>query len=184
MNTSSFELQPHMLGALVSLRPLRSEDFDQLFAVASDPLIWEQHPASDRYQEPVFRKFFDEAMQSGGAFIIQDLETGAVIGSSRYANLSTERSEVEIGWTFLARAYWGGKYNTELKALMLRHAFRFVDSVVFIVGAQNHRSQRAVLKLGAAPEPYTSGETDRDVLCFRLSRESFLHASEPARSGQ
>lgn len=105
MNTSSFELQPHMLGALVSLRPLRSEDFNQLFAVASDPLIWEQHPARDRYQEPVFHKFFDEAMQSGGAFLIQDLETGAVIGSSRYANLSTERSEVEIGWTFLARDY-------------------------------------------------------------------------------
>ena len=130
------------------------------------------------------RKFFDEAMQSGGAFLIQDLETGAVIGSSRYANLSTERSEVEIGWTFLARDYWGGKYNTELKALMLHHAFRFVDSVVFVVGAQNRRSQRAVLKLGAALEPCTSGVSDSDVVCFRLSREPFLKASESAQSGQ
>jgi len=56
---------------------------------------------------------------------------------------------VEIGWTFLERAFWGGTYNREMKSLMLDHAFKFVDRVVFVVGENNLRSQRALQKIGA-----------------------------------
>jgi len=143
-----FELQPTLTGTLLELRPLRSEDFDELYAVASDPGIWELHPEPDRYKENVFRGFFQGAMESGGAFVVIDRATGRIIGSSRYFGYDEQRSEIEIGWTFLARAYWGGVYNRELKDLMLRHAFRFVDSVVFLVGPQNWRSQRAMEKIG------------------------------------
>jgi RimJ/RimL family protein N-acetyltransferase len=145
-----FELQPHLVGELLELRPLRPEDWDALFAVASDPLIWEQHPAWDRYTEPVFRQFFREAMESGGAFVILDRATGQVIGSSRYFGFVPQKKEIEIGWTFLARSYWGGTYNRELKRLMLDHAFRFVDCVFFYVGPNNLRSQRALEKIGAS----------------------------------
>src|SRR6185312_15160356 len=128
----AFDLQPTLRGNLVHLRPLRESDFEALFAVASDPLIWEQHPASDRYQEPVFRDFFRGGIESGGAFLVLDATTGAVIGSTRYCNLrpvgavaglglrgpqagaSTSGvrgeaaqgpapiNEIEIGYTFLA----------------------------------------------------------------------------------
>jgi RimJ/RimL family protein N-acetyltransferase len=146
---SRFELQPHLVGEHLELRPLRPEDWEALFAVASDPLIWEQHPARDRYKEEVFKEFFQEALESGGALVVIDRKTQKVVGSSRYFGYDPEKSEVEIGWTFLARSYWGGKYNGEMKRLMLDHAFKFVDRVVFLIGPENFRSRRACEKIGA-----------------------------------
>jgi RimJ/RimL family protein N-acetyltransferase len=145
----SFNLQPHLKGELIELRPLKPEDCDDLFAVASDPLIWEQHPESDRYKEEVFRIFFKEALESGGAFVVIDKKTQQIIGSTRFYGYDREKSEIEIGWTFLARKYWGGRYNHEMKDLLLAHAFQFVQNVVFYVGETNIRSQRAMEKIGA-----------------------------------
>jgi RimJ/RimL family protein N-acetyltransferase len=108
---NSFELQPHLVGDLLELRPLRPEDWEGLFAVASDPMIWEQHPAHDRYREEVFREFFREALASGGAFVAVDRTTQEIIGSSRYFGYDAEKREIEIGWTFLARSHWGGNYD-------------------------------------------------------------------------
>src|ERR1700730_15977768 len=143
-----FDLQPILKSELLELRPLRAEDFHDLYAVASDPLIWEQHPARDRYQEEVFKEFFREALASGGAFVVIDRKTQKIIGSSRYFGFEPGKREIEIGWTFLARSYWGGKYNGEVKRLMLDHAFKFVESVVFLIGPTNVRSQKAVEKIG------------------------------------
>lgn len=148
-DSDRFDLQPVLSGRLLELRPLKPEDFDQLFAAASDPLIWEQHPESDRYTREVFQMYFDGALKSGGAFAIIEKESGRIIGSSRYWNLDSEAGEVEIGWTFLERAFWGGLYNRELKELMLDHAFQFLPRVVFVVGENNLRSRKAVEKIGA-----------------------------------
>jgi len=145
----AFDLQPRLKGELIELRPLRPADWDQLFAVASDALIWEQHPERHRYREDVFRVFFKEALESGGAFVIMDRKTQQIIGSTRFYGYDPEKSEIEIGWTFLARKYWGGRYNAEMKRLLLNHAFKFVESVVFFVGENNVRSQKAIEKIGA-----------------------------------
>jgi N-acetyltransferase len=145
----SFDLHPHLKGELIELRPLEPDDWDELFAVASDPLIWEQHPEQDRYTEGVFRAFFKEALESGGAFVIIDREGQQIVGSTRFYGYDSEKSEIEIGWTFLARKYWGGRYNAEMKRLLLNHAFKFVESVVFFVGEDNVRSQKAMEKVGA-----------------------------------
>jgi RimJ/RimL family protein N-acetyltransferase len=145
----AFDLQPHLRGELIELRPLRPEDWDDLFAVASDPLIWEQHPESDRYKEEVFKVFFRDALESGGAFVVTDNKEQQIIGSTRFHGYDPEKSEIEIGWTFLARKYWGGRYNREMKQLMLAHAFKFVENVVFFVGENNLRSRRATEKIGA-----------------------------------
>lgn len=171
------ELQPTLRDSLVILRPLLESDFDALYAVASDPLIWEQHPARNRYMKPVFREFFEGAMASRGALLIEDLKRGSVIGTSRYAGYLPASGEVEIGWTFLSRACWGGTYNAAVKALMLRHAFGAVESVVFRVGEKNIRSQRAVLKLGAVLEGTSVGEVHS--VCFRLTRAAY-QAKNPA----
>jgi RimJ/RimL family protein N-acetyltransferase len=143
-----FDLQPHLRGELIELRPLAPGDWDELFAVASDPLIWEQHPERDRYKEDVFRIFFNEALESGGAFVIIDLKNQHIVGSTRFYGYDPEKSEIEIGWTFLARKYWGGRFNAEMKRLLLNHAFKFVERVVFFVGEDNVRSQRAMEKIG------------------------------------
>lgn len=142
------DLQPTLEGELLTLRPLRAEDAQDLYAVASDPLIWAQHPVSDRYKPDVFAAFFREALESGGALIAIDKADGRVVGSSRYYGYDPEQSEIEIGWTFLARSHWGGTYNGEMKRLMLRHAFAFVDYVVFLIGPENWRSRRAIEKIG------------------------------------
>jgi len=142
------ELQPTLIGKLVVLRPTVPEDWAAMLAVASDPLIWALHPAHDRWQEREFRAYFADALASGGALTIVDKASGAVIGGSRYAFHDPERDEIEIGWTFLARAYWGGAYNRDVKRLMVNHMLRFVGCVVFQVGEENWRSRAAMAKIG------------------------------------
>ena len=168
-NHDAFEYQPVLRGGLVELRPLRAADYDALYAVASDPLIWEQHPNSDRHEAGVFREFFREALASGGTLVVSDARTGRVIGSSRFHAYEPGTGEVEIGWTFLARSHWGGRYNAEMKRLMLDHAFRFVRSVVFVIGPQNLRSQRAVEKIGAARTGTRRDENGRESVVYRIT---------------
>jgi RimJ/RimL family protein N-acetyltransferase len=142
------DFQPTLIGPSITIRPIAAADWPELFAAGSDPEIWKVHPASDRYTEPQFRKFFDGAVASQMAFVFVDRATGRLIGSSRYYGYDPERSEIEIGWTFIARSHWGGGANREVKRLMLDHAFTFVDTVVFWVGEENWRSQGAMTKIG------------------------------------
>jgi RimJ/RimL family protein N-acetyltransferase len=165
----SFDRQPLLRGDLLELRPLRADDFAALFAVAADPLIWEQHPERHRYEEGTFRAFFDEGLASGGALVALDRASGRIIGSSRYHGYDAECSVIEIGWSFLARAYWGGRYNGEMKRLMVQHAFGFVNRVIFIIGPSNHRSQRAVEKIGAVRAGTTTDARGREQVVYELT---------------
>jgi RimJ/RimL family protein N-acetyltransferase len=167
------DLQPVLEGELMRLRPLRPEDFEDLYAVASDPLIWEQHPAPDRHQADVFAAFFREGLASGGALIAIDQKDGRVIGSSRYHGHDPEQSEIEIGWTFLARSHWGGAYNGEMKRLMLWHAFTFVDNVVFLIGPRNMRSRRAIEKMGGVLIASRVDTAGRESVCYRITASTF-----------
>lgn len=165
----SFDRQPTLAGELLDLRPLRADDYQALFRVAADPLIWEQHPERNRYQEATFRAFFDEALASGGALVVLDRANGHIIGSSRYHVYDPGSSVIEIGWTFLARAYWGGRYNGEMKRLMLEHAFRFVERVIFIIGPHNRRSQRAVEKIGGVRAGTTTDARGQERVVYELT---------------
>jgi RimJ/RimL family protein N-acetyltransferase len=142
--------QPVLEDERLLLRPLREDDWDALYAVASDPLVWEQHPAHDRWQESVFRAFFADALAHKGALVAIDKATGAVIGSSRYQGLDESNGgSVEIDWTFLARSHWGSTFNHAMKRLMLAHALASVAEVRFLVGETNTRSRRALARIGA-----------------------------------
>jgi N-acetyltransferase len=176
--SASFEYQPVLHGDLVELRPLRVDDYDALYVVASDPLIWEQHPNNDRHQAAVFREFFREALASGGALVVSDAGTGRLIGSSRFHAYDPAAGEVEIGWTFLARSHWGGRFNAEMKRLMLDHAFRFVRSVVFVIGPHNLRSQRAVEKIGAVRAGTRREENGRESVVYRITAAERSAGSE------
>lgn len=169
----SFNRQPLLRGELLELRPLRSDDFEALFRVAADPIIWEQHPERNRYQEATFRAFFEEALTSGGALVALDRANGHIIGSSRYHGYDAQRSVIEIGWSFLARAYWGGRYNGEMKRLMVEHAFRSVKRVIFIIGPENRRSQRAVEKIGGMRAGVTIDAHGRERVVYELTLELF-----------
>ena len=165
----SFDLQPVLRGSMVGVRPLRSVDFDELHQVARDPLVWAQHRVKNRYRHEVFAQFFAESLDSGGALAVTST-AGDIIGSSRFHGYDQRRSEVEIGWTFLARPYWGGEVNGQLKSLMVRHAFRFVERVVFLVGPDNRRSRRALEKVGAVRAGGRPDAAGHESILFELRR--------------
>jgi RimJ/RimL family protein N-acetyltransferase len=159
----------HLANAHIRLRPLLPTDREALFAVASDPLIWALHPYHDRWQRPVFERFFDDALASGGALVALDPTSGEIIGSSRFDTTRAGPDEIEIGWTFLARSHWGTHANAAMKALMLAHALKSYPRVIFIVGDTNYRSRRAMEKIGGIltirtdnlPAPHVTYAIDR-----------------------
>jgi len=142
-------LKPTLQNSTIKIIPLKMEDFEKLYTVASDPLVWEQHPNKNRYRREVFENFFKGAMESGGAFLVLNNETNEVMGSSRFYDFDKKKNSVCIGYTFLGRKFWGGKYNPSLKKLMLDYAFNYVENVIFHIGAVNIRSQKAIERLGA-----------------------------------
>lgn len=145
-----FELESTKLeNELLALQLLHERDFDILFEVASDPLIWELHPVKDRYKKEVFQLYFNDAVASQSAFLVIDKATGDIIGCTRLYDYRPAESSVAIGYTFLARKYWGGAYNSAMKNLLMEHGFKTVDNVLFHIAATNIRSQKATGKLGA-----------------------------------
>lgn len=168
-------LQPtHLKNDLVWLEPLNQVYFDELYLVASDPLIWEQHPNPDRYKLDAFSNYFKGAMESGGAFIIRDALSGQALGSSRYCAYDAANKEIQIGYTFFAKSCWGKSINKEVKTLMLSHAFNYVDKVAFYVGANNIRSQKAMERIGGIKvrEEVVAyfGETDRLNFRYEINK--------------
>lgn len=166
----AFDLQPRLSGRLLHLRPLLPDDFDALYSVAADPQIWEQHPVREHHQLEFFRGWFARSLESGGALIAIENRQNRVIGSSRYHSYNEAESEVVIGHSFLARAYWGGVYNGEMKHLMLRHAYQFVENVLFLVGPGNSRSRNAVEKIGGVPVGMRPDSSGRDAVVYRMRK--------------
>jgi len=170
--------QPVLEGERLLLRPLRQSDWDALYAVAADRELWAMHPSHDRWQEPVFREFFADALAQGGALAVIDKSTGEIIGSSRFQEYDpAQGGSVEIGWTFLARSHWGTGLNAEMKRLMLEHAFRFVRRARFLVGEDNMISRKAMVRIGGVltGERTTETRVGRAVehLVFEIDREAF-----------
>lgn len=150
MNGSSalFDWQPTLQSSRIRLRPIHESDFEALYEIASDRLLWEQHPVKDRTDRAVFRSWFDDGL-TGGALVVIERSTGATIGTSRYEVLDQDRREVEIGWTFISRSHWGGGVNSEVKQLMIDHAFGWAQVITLKAHEDNLRSLRAIEKLGA-----------------------------------
>ncbi|MBC7688636.1 MAG: GNAT family N-acetyltransferase [Aquabacterium sp.] len=171
--------QPTIQNEFVKIQPLTKDDFETLFAVASDPLIWEQHPNKNRYQRAEFENYFMGAIESGGAFLISDRSTGQVIGSTRFYDLNITEKSILIGYTFIARSHWGSRYNPALKKLLLNHAFELLDTVYFHVGAVNIRSQKAMEKLGAVKigelDVAYFGEPIKSNLVYKIEKKDWTN---------
>lgn len=173
MQSIELHLQPTLSGDLTTIRPLHADDVEDLFKVASDPLIWDQHPFP-RYEKSAFLEFFDAALATKSSFVFIDNKTKKIFGTSRFYNIT--KDHVFIGYTFLARSHWGGKFNREIKTLMLEYAFKFVSKVFFDIGKDNLRSRRAIEKIGARfikyqvlrEKPYSLYEIDKDTFLKTL----------------
>lgn len=178
MSPARADRQPTLTGAALLLRPLVEGDREALFSVASDRALWALHPAHDRWQRPVFDALFDEALAHGGALAVTERASGRIIGSSQFRPSQMVPGAMEIGWTFLARAYWGGGANREMKRLMLAHALAQVERCVFRVAESNLRSRRAMEKIGGRLLPlrcdvdYPDGRRIVHVL-YEIDRAGF-----------
>lgn len=174
----TFELQA-LQNTILLANPLLETDFERLYQVASDPLIWEQHPNKDRYKRDVFEVFFKGAIESGGALLVHNAWTGEVIGCSRFYDLNESKKQLAIGYTFIGRKYWGSGYNTALKNLMLDHAFQYVDTVIFHIGAMNIRSQKALERIGAVKtgeeEVAYYGEPLKLNFVYEMTKDNWAH---------
>ncbi len=181
----AFDFQPTLVGDLILLRPLAAEDFQALYRASSDPLIWEQLPRVERHRLEVFEKFFAESLSLRTTLAIVERSSESLVGSSRYARFNQEKSEVEIGWTFLSRRCWGQGHNAEAKQLMLEHAFKSVDSVFLVAAATNQRSRRAIDKLGAKFEREIDWPPDSEAqdpsIVYRLTEKDWAEARERHR---
>jgi N-acetyltransferase len=181
-----FDFQPKLDGDLVCMRPMQRDDWDALFAVASDPLIWELHPIRNRYQETIFRQFVAEALADQGGLVVLDKDTREIIGFSRYSAAYVEPAEIEIGWTFLARAFWGGAHNRDMKRIMLAHALASYDRVLFRVGEHNLRSRGAMEKLGGElikrQQSIKIGDRDVNHVFYQITRNRFAEFFAQIRS--
>jgi RimJ/RimL family protein N-acetyltransferase len=165
-----FDYKPVLKGELLVLRPLLESDFDGLYGVACDPEIWKLHPEKDRYKRAVFERYFADAVKSDTALIALDCVDGKPIGTSRFHGFDAQKSEVEIGWSFLSRACWGGRYNGEMKKLMIDHVYKYVDNILFIIGKENLRSQKAAQKIGAELIDNSFVRGGLENVVYRISR--------------
>ena len=173
----TIHFQPILQNNLIIMQPLAPDDFERLYTVASDPLVWEQHPNKNRYQRDVFQNFFEGAMQSQGAMLILDKATGEVAGCSRFYDYNEADASVFIGYTFFGRNFWGKQYNPASKQLMLDYAFQFLNTVRFHIGATNTRSQIAIGRVGAVKVKEVvvayHGEPDRHNFEYELKKEDW-----------
>lgn len=178
LNSKNTNWQPNNLeNELIRLIPLRETDFETLYQIASDPLIWEQHPKKNRYKRDIFIRFFEHAISRKSAFLIQEKSTGIVIGSSGYYDYNPLDSSIIIGYTFMARKYWGGTYNKASKKLLLNYAFQHVEKVYFHIGAENTRSQIAIARIGAKKvREFTSVEKGIEYE-YLIERKEWLEVS-------
>jgi N-acetyltransferase len=168
-----FDLQPTLKGSLVELRPLRADDFDALFAVAADPLVWEQHPATDRYQEQPFRTFFQEALNSGGALIVYDTRGNRVIGSSRFHGYDPESREVRDRLDLLSAIALGRSVQRRHQAPHVAACLPLRRSRGVSCRTSHCRSQRAVERIGGIRAGTRRDGNGRESLMYEVTTATF-----------
>jgi RimJ/RimL family protein N-acetyltransferase len=145
-------------GAHVRLAPLEPAHLDALCAAGLDPALWTLALARMTSHDDM-RRYVDEALAErarGTALPFVQIEraTGRIVGSTRLGSYDRRHRRVEIGWTWIARAWQRTPVNTEAKRLLLAHAFDQLHAmrVEFKVDALNERSRAAVRRLGAVEE--------------------------------
>jgi RimJ/RimL family protein N-acetyltransferase len=143
-------------GRVVRLEPLERRHEQRLFEAAQDERIWRWMPYDASASPETFHAWLEDALAASSAgteaaFATIDVGTGEPVGSTRYLALRPEHRVLEIGWTWLAPAYWQTGVNVEAKLLMLEHAFEHLGClrVEFKTDSRNGRSRAALAALPA-----------------------------------
>ena len=156
----------------LSLSQIKKESFEDLYLVASDPVIWEQHPESDRWKKEKFSIFFFFFLPNKfGLLLIFDTHNNPIFGSTRFYSYNKIDKAIRIGFTFISQKYWGTSTNFYVKKMMLDYTFKYLEKVYFDIGTNNFRSRKAVEKLGAI---LFSDNKKGDVV-YILTKKKFIN---------
>ena len=142
----------------VRLEPLAHRHAPDLFAAGNDPEVWRKAGRSNQMSTlEATHDYIEEALSGevgGVPFAIIDKRTQKAIGATRYFDISEKNRALEIGWTFIGRAYWRTHVNTNCKLLLLQYAFESAGMLRVQLKADeaNDRSRTAILRLGATYE--------------------------------
>ncbi len=154
MNVSPVQLE----GERVRLLPLSMEHLDPLYEAGKDEQLWQVTTSVVRSREDM-RAYIAEALdqQTAGTalpFVVVEKSVGQVVGSTRFGNITPVHKRVEIGWTWIAPRWQRTHVNTEMKLLMLRHAFETLGCirVEFKTDSLNTQSRNALTGIGAIEE--------------------------------
>ncbi len=153
------QVEPVILqGVRVALVPMETSHIAPLYEALNDPDVWTYSPPGMRSIEDM-RAYVEAALEERSQevsmpFVIRDMETDRLVGTTRFADISVAHRQLEIGWTALAREVWRTRVNTECKYLLLRHCFETLGTVRVQLKAdsRNTRSLRAMERIGATPE--------------------------------
>ncbi|HLA58898.1 MAG TPA: GNAT family N-acetyltransferase [Puia sp.] len=145
-------------GKSLSLIPVEEKYLEELLSFSANPVIWEHLPKEIFNREELLQWYLqtkeDEASGKAIPFLIQDIQSLEIMGSTRILDLDVANRKAEIGWTWINPKYFGTKINVEAKLLLLDYAFTVLrlNRIQFRADERNIRSRRAILKLGATFE--------------------------------
>ena len=162
----------HFEDSSISLLQIKKENFEELYLVASDPIIWEQHPENDRWKKEKFSIFYKNGLQNKfGFLLIFDKHKNKIIGSTRFYSYDKIDKAIRIGFTFISQEYWGTSINFQVKKMMLDYTFKYLDKVYFDIGINNFRSRKAVEKLGAS----LFSDNKKGNVVYTLKKNQFIN---------
>jgi N-acetyltransferase len=149
---------PFFEGRHVRLEPLSLEHLPALTAAGADPAIWQWYSISAATPDGM-RAFVEDGLDmrakgTGVPFTVIERASGAIVGSTRFGAIERKHRRAEIGWTWLAPRCQRSGINTEMKYLMLRHAFEDWNlmRVEFKTDSLNDKSRSALKRIGAVEE--------------------------------
>ena len=176
-----------LTGTHARLEPLTLAHHDALVAAASDGALWRLWYTAVPTPDSM-ATYIDTALTMRGAlgampFVICDQRDGRVVGTTRYFNVEASHRRLEIGHTWLAASAQRSAINTEVKMLLLRHAFEHLRCIAVELRTHfmNHQSRAAIARLGAKQDgilrnhAITADGSYRDTVVF-----SIIEAEWPA----
>lgn len=152
------DFTPTLENDFVKLSPITMDNFHELTQVASQEKLVQYSP-SDIESHKTLKKYISTAleqqqMKTSIPFIIFDKKSQSYAGSTRYMNINSKNKVLEIGSTWIGREFQGKGLNTQMKFLMLNHAFNEMgfEKIEFRIDERNLCSRKAVEKLGCTLE--------------------------------
>jgi len=172
----------------VLLSPLTLGNYENLIEVASQEKLVQYSP-SDIYTPKTLKNYVEKALhqkqeKTSIPFVIFDKKKQQFAGSTRYMNINLNYKTLEIGATWIGHEFQGTGLNSQVKHLMINHAFDTMkfEKIEFRIDERNMRSRKAVEKLGGILEGilrkniYLLDGFKRNTCCYGILKEEWTNS--------